>query len=130
MAANTYLGLVVPTTEIQTVVAGMARRRPNAELRSREHLTFDEVERLIAAAKQGRWGHRDATVILVAYRHGLRASELTDLRWDQVDFSTANLHVRYAKKGTPATHPILGDELGALSVAARASSQVALRLHQ
>ena len=114
MAANTYLGLVVPTTEIQTVVAGMARRRPNAELRSREHLTFDEVERLIAAAKQGRWGHRDATVILVAYRHGLRASELTDLRWDQVDFSTANLHVRYAKKGTPATHPILGDELRAL----------------
>ena len=77
MAANTNLGLVVPTTEIQTVVADMARRRPNAELRSREHLTFDEVERLIAAAKQGRWGHRDATVILVAYRHGLRASELT-----------------------------------------------------
>ena len=56
------------------------RRRPNAELRSREHLMFDEVERLIAAAKQGPWGHRDATVILVAYRHGLRASELTDLQ--------------------------------------------------
>lgn len=114
MVANTYLGLVVPTTEIQTVVAGMARRRPNAELRSREHLTFDEVERLIAAAKQGRWGHRDATMLLVAYRHGLRASELTDLHWDQIDFSTANLHVRRAKKGSPATHPILGDELRAL----------------
>ena len=113
MTANTNLGLVVPTTEEQTVAADMARRRRNTELRSREHLTPDEVERLIAAAKRGRWGHRDATIILVAYRHGLRASELTDLRWDQVDFSVANLHVRRAKKGSPATHPILGDELRA-----------------
>ena len=114
MAVNTNLTLVVPTTEEQTVAPDMARRRPNAELRSREHLTLDEVERLIAAAKDGRHGHRDATMLLVAYRHGLRASELTDLRWDQIDFSTANLHVRRAKKGTPATHPILGDELRAL----------------
>ena len=114
MAVNTNLTLVVPTTEEQTVAPDMARRRPNAELRSREHLTLDEVERLIAAARDGRHGHRDATMLLVAYRHGLRASELTDLRWDQIDFSTANLHVRRAKKGTPATHPILGDELRAL----------------
>jgi integrase len=92
----------------------MARRRPNADLRSREHLPPDEVERLTAAAKDGRQGHRDATMLLVAYRHGLRVSELTDLRWDQIDFTTANLHVRRAKKGTPATHPILGDELRAL----------------
>jgi integrase len=114
MAVNTHLSSVARTTEEQTVAPDMARRRPNAELRSREHLTLDEVERLIAAAKNGRHGHRDATMLLVAYRHGLRASELTDLRWDQVDFSTANLHVRRAKKGTPATHPILGDELRAL----------------
>jgi integrase len=98
MAVNPHLRLVAPTTEKQTV--DMDRRRPNAELRSREHLTPDEVEHLIAAAKDGRWGHRDATMLLVAYRHGLRASELTDLRWDQVDFTTANLHVRRAKKGT------------------------------
>ena len=114
MAANRNLSLVMPTTEEQTVAPDTARRRPNAELRSREHLTLDEVERLIAAAKDGRHGHRDATMLLVAYRHGLRASELTDLRWDQIDFSTANLHVRRAKRGTPATHPILGDELRAL----------------
>ena len=53
-------------------------------------------------------------MILVAYRHGLRASELVDLRWDQVDFRTATLHVRRVKQGTPSTHPILGDELRAL----------------
>ena len=48
------------------------------------------------------------------YRHGLRASELTDLRWDQVEFTSATLHVRRVKQGTPSTHPILGDELRAL----------------
>ena len=53
-------------------------------------------------------------MILLAYRHGLRASELTDLRWDQVDFATATLHVRRVKRGSPSTHPILGDELRAL----------------
>src|SRR5665811_1535606 len=90
------------------------RRRPNSELRSREHLTETEVEKLLKAAKGNRWGHRDATMILVAYRHGLRVSELVDLRWDQVDFRTATLHVRRVKEGTPSTHPILGDELRAL----------------
>ena len=68
----------------------------------------------MAAARRNRWGHRDATMILVAYRHGLRVSELVDLRWDQVDFRTATLHVRRVKQGTPSTHPILGDELRSL----------------
>jgi integrase len=53
------------------------------------------------AAKGNRYGHRDATMILTAYRHGLRAAETVDLRWDQVDFRTATLAVRRAKKGTP-----------------------------
>ena len=53
-------------------------------------------------------------MILVAFRHGLRASELTDLRWGRVDFASATLHVRRAKKGTPATHPIRGDEMRSL----------------
>jgi integrase len=76
-------------------------RPRNADLRRREYLTEAEVERLMEAAKGNRWGHRDVTMVLVAYRHGLRASELVDLRWDQVDFGTATLHVRRVKKGTP-----------------------------
>ncbi|MCG2633006.1 tyrosine-type recombinase/integrase [Bradyrhizobium sp. WYCCWR 13023] len=92
----------------------MPIRRKNAELRTREYLTDDEVQSLINVAKANRYGHRDATMILVAYRHGLRASELTDLRWDQIEFSSATLHVRRVKQGTPSTHPILGDELRAL----------------
>src|SRR6476620_2011530 len=105
------LRIVAPNTENRTVTP---RRRPNAELRTREHLTEAEIEKLIKAAGKNRWGHRDATMILVAYRHGLRVSELTDLRWDQIDFAHARLHVRRVKRGTPATHPILGDEMRSL----------------
>jgi type 1 fimbriae regulatory protein FimB/type 1 fimbriae regulatory protein FimE len=79
-----------------------------------EYLTETEVERLQDAARTNRWGHRDSTMVLVAYRHGLRVSELVDLRWDQLDMETATLHVRRVKRGTPATHPIRGDELRAL----------------
>jgi type 1 fimbriae regulatory protein FimB/type 1 fimbriae regulatory protein FimE len=57
------------------------RRRRNSEVRSREYLTASEVEYLIEAAKGGRWGHRDSTMLLIAFRHGLRASELVGLRW-------------------------------------------------
>src|SRR5215831_17838228 len=66
------------------------------------------------AAKQNRHGHRDATMILIAYRHGLRVAELVDLRWDQIELDAARLHVRRVKKGTPATHPLRGDEMRAL----------------
>ena len=80
----------------------------------RRSATGAEVAKLIAATKHGRYPQRDATLILVTYRHGLRATELCDLEWSQVDFDTATLHVRRAKNGKPATHPIRGDELRAL----------------
>ena len=82
--------------------------------RSREYLTDREVERLIEAAKQNRSGHRDATAILVAYRHGLRASELVALRWDDIDLATGRLHVRRAKSGDASVHPISARESRAL----------------
>ena len=109
--AKSHLKLVTPATINRTVTP---KRAPNADLRTREYLTEAEVERLLTAANCNRWGHRDATMVLTAYRHGLRASELVDLRWDQVDFGTATLHVRRVKQGTPSAHPILGDELRAL----------------
>ena len=108
---KSYRKLVPPTEVNRTVVP---TRRPNAELRTREHLTAAEVGALVAAAKANRHGHRDATMILVAFRHGLRAAELCDLRWDQVEFGAAVLHVRRVKSGTASTHPLRGDELRAL----------------
>jgi type 1 fimbriae regulatory protein FimB/type 1 fimbriae regulatory protein FimE len=109
--AKSHLKLVTPSTVNRTVTP---KRLPNGDLRTREYLTEAEVERLMAAARNNRWGHRDATMIVVAYRHGLRVSELVDLRWDQVEFRTGLLHVRRVKQGTPSTHPVLGDELRAL----------------
>ena len=91
------------------------RRTRNADVRPREYLTPKEVERLIKASRaRGRYGARDALAILITYRHGLRAVELADLRWDQVDFDHGLLHVRRKKNGMPSTHPIPGDELRAL----------------
>jgi len=73
-------------------------------VRTREYLTEREIERLMAAArKSSRYGHRDATMILIGYRHGLRASELCDLQWSQVDLSAGRLHVRRVKNGSPAS---------------------------
>jgi len=83
--------------------------------RTREYLTANEVEDLMATArKSSRYGHRDATMILIAYRHGLRASEVCDLQWHQVELNAGRLHVRRSKRGTPSVHPIQGDELRAL----------------
>src|SRR5215831_5181120 len=81
----------------------------------RLYLTEREVERLMdCARKHGRYGHRDATMILVAYRHGLRASEVCDLQWQQIELSEGRLHVHRVKNGIPSVHPIRGDEMRAL----------------
>jgi len=94
----------VATSTLTTVISSV-----------RKYLTVHEVERLMAAArKSGRYGHRDATMILIAFRHGLRASELCDLQWHQVELTAGRLHVRRVKNGTPSVHPLQGDELRAL----------------
>jgi integrase len=83
--------------------------------RPREYLIDHELETLMATArKSSRWGHRDATMILIAYRHGLRASEVCDLQWSQIELNTGRIHVRRSNGGTPSTHPLQGDELRAL----------------
>jgi integrase len=81
----------------------------NAKRRPREYLTVKEVGKLVEGARsRGRYGRRDATMILVAYGHGLRASELCALRWDQVDPERGLVHVRRLKNGTPSVHPMGG----------------------
>ena len=91
-------------------------RRRNRDVRPREYLTPKEVERLIAAAKKRgrRYGLRDATMILVAFRHGLRVSELCALTWDQIDFSHGLIHVRRLKNGIPSVHQLGGEEMRSL----------------
>src|SRR5664279_4277932 len=98
--ANSRPKPITPSTEKRTV----SRRKTNT--RSRKYLTDAEVADLTAAAKKNRHGHRDMTMILLTYRHGLRVSEVIDLRWDQIDFDRATLAVRRLKRGTPIAHPI------------------------
>ena len=79
----------------------------------RRYLTKDELEKLIKTARKDRYGRRDATLILIMARHGLRVTEAIDLRWDQIDFSKGHLHVRRLKGGIHSVHPTQGDELRA-----------------
>ncbi len=85
-------------------------RQHNQASRTREYLTADEVERRIGAARQagGRLADRDTLLIMIAYRHGFRASELIALRWDQIDLKAGTLHVARLKHGSPSTHPLRG----------------------
>ena len=73
------------------------RRKPNSETRDREHLTEAEVARLMKAAGSNRYGHRDATMILIAFRHGLRPVEVCNLRWESIDLARARMHVNRAR---------------------------------
>jgi integrase len=108
---NAMLRLVAPHNDFRSVPI----RPANADLRSREYLTEAEVEKLMKRARRGRYGHRDATLILIGFRHGLRASEICDLEWSQIEFGrSASLHVRRAKSGKPSVHPLRGDEVRAL----------------
>jgi integrase len=109
--AKSNLRLVPPATKNGTVGKPPPIRPKNEDLREREHLRPDEIERLIEAARGNRHGGRDALMILMAYRHGLRASEVADLKWEQVDFDRSEIHVNRLKGGTPATHPLTGREL-------------------
>ena len=100
-----------------TAAVACASRSANVTVRSRrprEYLTEREIEKLIDATSENRWGHRDATAMLIAYRHGLRSSELVALRWDDIDFSAGKLHVRRSKGGQASVHPLGGRELRAL----------------
>src|SRR5262245_44887421 len=88
------------------------KRHNHTDVRSRAQLTPPEVDKLRKAARSlGRHGDRNATMILLAYRHGLRVSELINLRWEQLDLYQGLFHVRRVKNGVPSTHPLAGIEI-------------------
>jgi integrase len=87
---------------------------PARRLREREHLTPKEVESLIEAARKGRWGLRDATVILMCFSHGLRLSEALRLRWTHLDLDQGIIHLRRLKNGLGGDHRLRGVEIRAL----------------
>ena len=103
------------TSSSDYILRKVSGRPRNLDVRSREYLTIEEVEALIkAAGSLGRHRHRDRTLILMMFRHGLRVSEATDMRWDQVNFKSGQIHINRLKNGKPATHYLEGDEMRAL----------------
>lgn len=106
---------VAPRSKAAPYSAIPPRRTSNQSKRQREYLTAAELERVLKASAQvGRHGHRDRTMVLLAYRHGLRVSELVNVRWEQIDLKAGTLHVARIKNGVDSTHPIRGPELRAL----------------
>ena len=111
----TIINRKVPLEDLPVPKLAFPKRHKHTEVRSREHLTPTEVDKLRKAARSlGRHGDRNDTMILLAYRHGLRVSELINLRWDQLDLDQGLLHVRRLKHGVPSTHPLTGTEIRAL----------------
>jgi type 1 fimbriae regulatory protein FimB/type 1 fimbriae regulatory protein FimE len=94
--------------EKPTVSAG---RQANETYRTREYLTEAEIERLLKAAGKSRNPVRDRLLVLLAFRHALRVSELVDVKVEQIDLKAATIHIRRAKNGTPGIHGLQGDEL-------------------
>ena len=89
--------------------AGGVRRR-----RDREHLTLSEVESLIGAARKGRYGLRDSTLLLMMFSHGLRLTEALELRWHHLDLDHGILHLKRKKNGVDGDHKLRGREIRAL----------------
>lgn len=112
-AASSNIVTLRPATETRTVHGGS--RAKNDDSRGRKHLTRMEVHAIAKRARKGkRNGARDALMIRMAFEHGLRASELVGLRWQDVLFETQELNVKRAKGSISGTHPIQGETLRAL----------------
>lgn len=105
--------LVIPPPK-PTKTEVFNKRQTHSDRRSREYLLPGEVERLIAAAKLSRYGHRDSTFVLLSYRHGLRVNESLTLCWSDVDFGGGSVHISRLKKGVNGRHPLRKPELIAL----------------
>jgi len=116
---NTHIAMRVSPMKSNVIKASFSGqtnlppiKRTNKESgRKREYLEPKEINRLIAAVKNNRHCLRDQLIILMSYRHGLRVSEVVDLKWEQVKFDKARLHVNRSKNGEPSVQPINGDEL-------------------
>jgi site-specific recombinase XerD len=104
---------------VKSTVMRPVGRKANAAYRVREHLTETEIDKLLAALKRNRCGHRDWLVGLLIYRHGLRVSEACDLRWDDLDLTKRTVIVRRLKGSVDSSHYLERDELAGLKLLRR-----------
>jgi type 1 fimbriae regulatory protein FimB/type 1 fimbriae regulatory protein FimE len=114
MTAQTIQPSKVGKTEKQECQSPNFRKY--SEVRTREYLLPEEVSAMRSAIKKfkGRHAHRDSTLILLIYRHGLRVAEVASLRWEQIDWNGGTIYVKRVKKGTPSVQPLSGLEIRSL----------------
>jgi len=117
MSANRSQLRVVDLSEMRPVAS--KGRKPNEAYRVHEHLTEDQMAKLLAALKQNRHGHRDWLIGLLVYRHGLRVSEACDLRWDDLDLTKRTVIVRRLKGSPDSSHYLERDELAGIKLLRR-----------
>ena len=95
----------------------MLERRKNEEYRSREYLTIEEVKVLIeAAGNRGRHKQRDYCLLLLMFRHGLRAGEACRLKWDAIMFERRIIYINRLKGSLSGNHPLQSDEIEGLKI--------------
>jgi integrase len=111
----------VTTIEQRSFTGQYSRKMRNRRRLSRQQtihsecLSPGEVERLVKAAQyNGRFGYRDSTLILLAYGHGFRVSELINLKWAHIDFGARTVRVSRLKNGVETVHPLTGREYNSL----------------
>jgi site-specific recombinase XerD len=102
-------------------------REPNAAYRVREHLTEDEMVKLLYALSRNRHGQRNRLIGLLIYRHGLRVSEACELRWDDIDFTKRTIDVRRLKRSHDSRHYLERDELAGLKVLQRSYAKQGIK---
>lgn len=109
---DNVVSLPQPAKSRKLLEAAPAKARPKRPKKPIRYLTAPQVETLMAVAKKtSRHPLRDATMIRLAYRHGLRVSELLDLTWDRIDFARAEIFIERLKGSKSSMQPIEGDEL-------------------
>jgi len=86
------------------------KKQKYSEIRNRKYLHKHEVDSLIKSLK-GRNKFRDGLMIMMMFRHGFRSGEICELRWEQIDFTTATIFIKRLKGSKSSTHYISGDEL-------------------
>lgn len=80
----------------------------------RRFLTAKEVQGMMQAVRTGNSGARDYCLILLAFRHGMRISELLDLRYQDLDLLEGRINIRRLKNGFSTVHPLMPDEREAI----------------
>ncbi len=110
---------------IQSQFYSAFKKPTNSEQRSREYLDEEEMKQLLTVAKKSSTNAvRNHCLILTMYRHGLRVSEASNLRWKDVDLKGGKIHINRLKNGVCGVHYIYGEELRSLRLLAKAKKSV------